>query len=214
MDIKRYIEEAHENFVSAGEYRCLECGGGGDFPDPDGGAEWHCKHCNGTGIDPRKNIGELLMRIVGELCNAEEAHREDRFAKESKYCNFENIYQDINGIMMLNYILFENNFANTYEDHIAMAFIKIFDLCGYLEIIVQPDDSSCLDSTIWRKMMVSDVLLLAVRCISNLQDESRNKRDGIESAIGYLNSICRKHNIPIQKHIEARLAYDRSAIDG
>jgi hypothetical protein len=205
MDIKRYIEEAHENFVSAGEYRCPECDGNGDFPDPDGGAEWHCKHCNGTGIDPRKNIGELLMRIVWELCKAEEAHREDRFAKESKYCNFENIYQDINGIMMINPLLFENNFANTHEDHIAMASIRIFDLCGYLELEPFVDLEY---SDLGENESVEDSLVISTAFV--IENYPGPNEISISSALSCLYDFCVKNSIPIEKHIEARFAYDKA----
>lgn len=90
MDVERYIKEAHKNAIEKGFYDCPECGGSGSAapknchgceygPDhsynPDACTSCKCQHCNGTGIDPNKNIGELLMLIVSELGEALEAHR-------------------------------------------------------------------------------------------------------------------------------------------
>lgn len=72
MDIKKYIKEAHDYFVAAGEYVCPECEGRkykifkfGEVMDD--GSIWagkkptedSCPKCHGTGMDPNKNKGVL-----------------------------------------------------------------------------------------------------------------------------------------------------------
>lgn len=68
--------------------------------------------------DNERNVGETLMLIVTELAEALEAHRKNKMAPptmsmpEISKENFEQFYKD------------------TYEDEIADALIRIFDLCG------------------------------------------------------------------------------------
>jgi len=57
--------------------------------------------------EKERNIGEMLMLIVSELGEAIEAHRTDNFGIGKK---------------------------DTFEDEIADTVIRLFDLCGGLEI--------------------------------------------------------------------------------
>ena len=79
----------------------------------------------------QKNIGELLMLIVSELGEALEAHRKNKFSGDSleiylKELNNPNV-GDCSGI-------FEHYIKYTFEDELADAAIRIFDMCGYLNI--------------------------------------------------------------------------------
>ncbi len=60
--------------------------------------------------DKERNIGEMLMLVVSELGEAIEAHRKNVFGVEQK---------------------------DTFEDEIADALIRIFDMCGGLDIDVE-----------------------------------------------------------------------------
>lgn len=57
--------------------------------------------------DRKRNVGEMLMLVVSELGEAVEAHRTGSFGMERK---------------------------DTFEDEIADAAIRLFDLCGGLGI--------------------------------------------------------------------------------
>lgn len=57
--------------------------------------------------DQKRNVGEMLMLVVSELGEAIEAHRSGLFGMEKK---------------------------DTFEDEIADAVIRLFDLCGGLGI--------------------------------------------------------------------------------
>ncbi len=70
------------------------------------------------------------MLVVSELSEALEAHRKDRFA------NWEQFRQDImDGVEKDD--AFRNNIKDTFEDEIADAMIRLFDLSGALGISIE-----------------------------------------------------------------------------
>jgi len=104
------IKEAHDNAIEKGFY-------------PEG---------------ENKNIGELLMLIVSELGEALEAHRCGRFIpKELDTSYFYNTFEKdgIKHSYMITF--FEGYIKDTFEDEIADTFIRLFDLCEYLEIDIE-----------------------------------------------------------------------------
>ena len=155
MDIKKIIKEHHQAMINKGFYECPECLGTAreiksedyqclicqSFKDRDFNEcieciPLSCSHCDGEGINPKKIIGELLMLIVSELSEALEAHRNDRFAFRT-LPNF-----DIDSLMKTHettdiMYLFEGHVKDTFEDEIADVFLRLFDLCGYLEIDIE-----------------------------------------------------------------------------
>ena len=109
MNISELIKEAHDNAVERGFY-------------PDG---------------EEKNIGELLMLIVSELGEALEAHRCGRFADWDMYDEVMDELKDNPAYKSLPSDLFNRDIKDTFEDEIADVFIRLFDLCGYLEIPIE-----------------------------------------------------------------------------
>lgn len=212
MNIPQLIKEAHDNAVKKGFYDCPKCNNRKRFfYDGTENIKMHgfitvetCDNCGHTGINPNKNIGELLMLIVSELGEALEAHRMGIFAKENKYCNFENIYQDINGTMMLNTVLFESNFKDTFEDEIADVFIRLFDLCGYLEYC--PKIIRCNHYPYYAMTNIGECLFKIIPSIIGISYE----KACISYAISELNYFCQSKNIPIEKHILAKMAYNKT----
>jgi NTP pyrophosphatase (non-canonical NTP hydrolase) len=100
----------------------------------------HEKAKNGGWWDAERNIGELLMLTVSELSEALEALRKDHYANKS-------ITTDLYNDLIVNshdeeFILneeqwkasFENNVKNTFEDEMADVAIRLFDLCGGLNV--------------------------------------------------------------------------------
>jgi len=203
MEIDRYIKEAHDYFVSAGEYDCPECGGLGRIDsDPLEGIgrmiqmTKECPSCGGLKINPNKNHGELLMRIIGELSSASVAYREGRvsdwesFRKES--------YNKLGeGNFHAGHMFFKKYIKDTFEDKIADVFIRLFDLCGY-----QDRKLMILSSEEWiTKSNNIDMLLL---------DIAKYVCNGhINEALNGLIQFCDRFNIPIEKHIEAKMFYMR-----
>lgn len=69
-----------------------------------------------------KEIGTLLMMVNSELVEALEADRENRYTNETdkkELFNSKNFKET-----------FENRIKNTFEDELADAVIRIFDICG------------------------------------------------------------------------------------
>lgn len=84
------------------------------------------------GFDTAKeNIGQSLMLVVSELAEALEADRKDRRARTEPFET--DMKAAPNG--------FEINFGawvkDTFEDEIADAIIRLFDLCGALDIDIE-----------------------------------------------------------------------------
>lgn len=219
--IKKYIKEAHENAIERGFYECPECGGNGFYhpiTNGDGdsdGEEVTCHNCNGTGIDPNKNIGELLMLIVSELSEALEAHRCNHFAN---WDNYNQYFKDIpkssidrsyleEGSMLMHKIevqaYFENHVKDTFEDEIADVFLRLFDLCGYLGIEAYFEEMETnIDN-------IGEMLLRTVKEITNYHF-TNDKKIWMAFVLSSVDGICKKLNIPIEKHIKAKMAYNKT----
>jgi len=111
--------------------------------------------------DAPRNVGEMLMLIVSELGEAIEAHRKGLFCKVKECQNLLTFkeyleYTDTNAydyyvmrlsnpdteieskydqrILEAKKVFFEAYIKDTFEDEIADTFIRLFDLCGGLNI--------------------------------------------------------------------------------
>jgi hypothetical protein len=163
-----------------------------------------------------KNIGELLMSIVSELGKALEAHRCGRFAEIGKFVVFVgNVDIDtlVSGLGKglagaMNY--YTDNVKDSFEDLITNVFIRLFDLCGYLEIKV---DEEVLSSTPYIGSTVGECFLKLSYEISFLGRTYENylNPNNYSFMFAYLRDFCQYHNIPIKKHIEAKMAYNSPA---
>lgn len=80
--------------------------------------------------DQERNVGELLMLVTSELGEAMEAHRKGKFTDKSEYIADVKLADDFK-------YAFENNVKDTFEDEIADSLIRLFDLCGGLEIDIE-----------------------------------------------------------------------------
>jgi NTP pyrophosphatase (non-canonical NTP hydrolase) len=100
----------------------------------------HEKAKNGGWWDAERNIGELLMLTVSELSEALEALRKDHYADKK-------VVTDLYNDLVVNshdeeFILnesdwkasFEKSVKNTFEDELADVAIRLFDLCGGLNV--------------------------------------------------------------------------------
>lgn len=223
--IKELIKEAHKNAIDKGFYDCKKCKGKGWFDWREKGeprvnlSELECSECNGSGTDPNKNIGELLMLIVSELSEALEAHRCGRFA-EFRGCysrlSLDILKEDLSNPTSQSFVsavdAFEKVIKDTFEDEIADVFIRLFDLCGYLEI--EPDRETMTS----KPMIVSNVAECLIKVTYELSfmvcSDSHNSQFMDSRNYGfifaYLNEFCNKYNIQIEKHINAKMAYNKT----
>jgi NTP pyrophosphatase (non-canonical NTP hydrolase) len=194
--IKQWIKEAHENAVNKGFYDCPKCKDGSmskiDI----------CNYCNNTGIDPHKNIGELLMLIVSELGEALEAHRCGRFAisKDAK------TLLNNNGFNSWEFF-FEKDIKDTFEDEIADVFIRLFDLCGYLGI--EPNIKNAVKKI--ELDNVGEIFLYVCGLLAELHiDCQTTKKDYLSIIISFFIYYSKEWNIDIEKHITAKMAYNKT----
>ncbi len=214
MKIEKLIKEAHGNAKSKGFYDCPKCGGVGEGTRTIGSTPENfdfenvpCENCNGSGIDPNKNIGELLMLIVSELGEALEAHRNNRFADwyhRMKFLDYK-MYPELE--------CFERCIKNTLEDEIADVFIRLFDLCGYLNINA-PTFEEVLEKhpITFYSDNVGDMLYRITQIICKIRNfEGQKTREYfIMHAVAHLWDICKTLNIPIEKHIQAKMEYNKT----
>lgn len=227
MNIEKYIKEAHEIAVEKGFYDCPECGnpvvkcsGAGEC-DHDGTECTHtgncgefepkCKTCHGTGIDPNKNIGELLMLIVSELGEALEAHRKGRFAVVSKYLySLDDFIEKLGGphqVLLCEY--FTTNIKDTFEDEIADVFIRLFDLCGYLGISLTYRTYRLHQYYREWGNVGADLFYLSCKLPPDTGYDNF-EITSLDLIFSLLYDFSQHHNIPIEKHIEAKMAYNRT----
>lgn len=90
--------------------------------------------------DTERNVSEMLMLIVSELAEAQEALRKDHFAKPEEVRGLHadvviNQYDDEFNIMAGPWKKgFETHIKSTFEDELADVAIRLFDLCGGLGV--------------------------------------------------------------------------------
>ena len=206
MNIPSLIKEAHDNAIERGFYDCSECDGTCER-QPKTKHEMTltavpCEACNITGINPNRNIGEFLMLIVSELGGALEAHRNNRFADKEA---FNDILKLIKGGSKLGLVAHYPQIKNTFEDEIADVFIRLFDLCGYLKI-----QNVYFEEPICKEMdNIGEMLLYVCKEITNYQFTTNN-RIWMAFCLSSVYNICLKLNIPIEKHIKAKMVYNRT----
>lgn len=93
--------------------------------------------------ETERNVPEMLMLVVSELAEALEALRKDHYADKAAvkdlYNDIEiNKYEDEFNIMSGPWKAgFEVNIKSSFEDEIADVAIRLFDLCGGLNIDLQ-----------------------------------------------------------------------------
>jgi NTP pyrophosphatase (non-canonical NTP hydrolase) len=93
--------------------------------------------------ETERNVPEILMLVVSELAEALEALRKDHYADKAAvkdlYNDIEiNKYEDEFNIMNGPWKAgFEANVKSSFEDEIADVAIRLFDLCGGLNIDLQ-----------------------------------------------------------------------------
>lgn len=75
------------------------------------------------------NLSEKLMLIVSELGEAQESDRKDRKANLEYFLERQKVLSEESLIKC-----FESSVKDTIEDELADSFIRLLDLCGYLNI--------------------------------------------------------------------------------
>lgn len=213
INIPEIIKEHHQNMIDKGFYDCPICKGKGEYKinqkNFPGSNPWAvCEYCKGTKIDPNKNIGESQMLIVSELSEALEAHRNNRFADwgDGGLNNLDNIKA---GGVRLHFWLqdFESDIKDTFEDEISDVFLRLFDLCGYLEIELK---YRCFPHNRAWGNIGSDLFYLSCKLPPDTGYEDKIEVTSYDLIFSLLLDFCNHHNIPIEKHIKAKMEYNKT----
>lgn len=126
MTINELVTKCHHAAIDKGFYECSTCEGKGNAYHDETGIET-CPDCRGFGINRDRNISELLMLIVSELGECQEALRHNYFSIPISHMDISQIENKY----------FEKYIKNSVEDELADTFIRLFDLCGYLNINIE-----------------------------------------------------------------------------
>jgi len=100
----------------------------------------HEKAKNGGWWDAERNVPELLMLIVSELSEGLEALRKDHYADKKVVTDLYNdlVVNSHDEEFVLNEsdwkASFEKSVKNSFEDELADVAIRLFDLCGGLNV--------------------------------------------------------------------------------
>ena len=90
--------------------------------------------------DTQRNVSEMLMLVVSELAEAQEALRKDHFAKPLSVVSLSHDLELANTDEEFELNVpewkekFEQHIKSSFEDEIADVAIRLFDLCGGLGI--------------------------------------------------------------------------------
>jgi NTP pyrophosphatase (non-canonical NTP hydrolase) len=157
------------------------------------------------GISKESHIGELLAMIVGELCGeALEAHRNNRFA-DKEYLDMVLACMANKSTSGINVIY--KNLAGTLEEEIANVFLRLFDLCGYLKVEVNHNEI-LIDQCGVTNNVGHDLYRITLKLPDlNIEDWDEHPFDWFYT---FLILFCEHYDIPIEKHILAKMAYNKT----
>ena len=90
--------------------------------------------------DTERNVSEMLMLIVSEVAEAQEALRKNHYAEKSivdglqKDLELNNYDEEFTMDIGIWKSLFEEKIKSSFEDEVADVAIRLFDLCGGMNI--------------------------------------------------------------------------------
>jgi NTP pyrophosphatase (non-canonical NTP hydrolase) len=143
-------------------------------------------------------IEDHLMGIVSELGEAYEAHRNDKFC----HLTINAIDYTIQALPVKKSLqkYYREYLSGTFEDEIADVFIRLFNLCGHYDWVLD------LELYDWNKY---DVVKGLYDCVSDLSNSGDFFLDLCKCGSRLL-SICNHNNILIEKHIQAKMQYNKT----
>ena len=161
--------------------------------------------------DQPRNTGELLMLIVSECGEALEAHRSGKQANVPLHdylTTHGEPHDDPSSDRWIN--SFKTNIKDTFEDELADIVIRIADLAGGMDMKIRCSIIDSIPST----GNVGEDLMFVTECIAMLGIDKRTKGvwldDWLSTAMAAVSGIAKAHNIDLWRHIELKLAYNRT----
>jgi NTP pyrophosphatase (non-canonical NTP hydrolase) len=208
MKINNWIKESYEIALSKGWYDCDDCKGTG---------KWHvksesgiidecitCEYCNGTGKKD-KDISELISLTIGELYEAQEAHRSGDFVKKENVDFYiEKLCKDLQPETPTSIGFFKIEIKNTFEDECADTLIRLFDMMGHLGIEYNKSYAGAVSITM-EETFFENILMFTKMLIGVYEFKHR-----FTEFITYFLYFCQQQNVDIETHINLKMEYNRT----
>lgn len=225
--IKTTIKEVKRMMLEDERYQCEECGGEKMFPPCDhigcyahithpcegcGRMQGVCPTCSGTGINPNIDPAELLMAVNLELCKAWETWEYGRQGLKRLEIAVEETAKALNVTELKAFELsYRAHIQDTAEDHLSKAVINLCKCCAVWGIeperFINEGYGGC------GHLEAGEALFLITAKTCNLFNVDEEPVSYAQ-VISMILNFCAHHSIPIEKHVEARLAYDKAVNNG
>jgi NTP pyrophosphatase (non-canonical NTP hydrolase) len=214
VNINNWIEESHHIAQDKGFYDCDRCKGRGHFPanEDTAGSNIICTKCNGTGKKD-KDISELISLTIGELYEAQEAHRKGEFAKKETVDFYvEKLCKDLQPETPISIGFFELSIKDKFEDECADVLIRLFDTMGHLEIEYNKDYAGMLsitmEETFFKNILMLNDMLIWIG--NKTYSEAEFTVNTVTEFIQYFLYFCQQQNVDIETHINLKMEYNRT----
>ena len=150
--------------------------------------------------DEPRNTGEILMLVVSECGEALEAHRSGKRAELEEFQKHEMLHG-----VSVNKLNFEVLIKDTFEDELADIVIRIADLCGAKEIRLREIGPSYPEDA---HANIGMALLHVSIFIGKFWEHGGSQF--LDNAIQVVFGIAHNNGIDLWRHVELKLAYNRT----
>lgn len=164
--------------------------------------------------DVELSINHMIGLVVSEVCEAIEADRKGRHCHVSS--------SDMHSILLrMDYDKhrdlakeeFENSVKDSVGDELSDVCIRIYDTCGALGIVPEflvDDEIQKMWDGIFGKEDFCSVMFHLCCSLCDLEDEEDVDmvKEGLESALSFVYSMCSLKDIPLDRHIELKMKYN------
>ncbi len=212
--IERWIKLSYQDAKTKGVFDCLCCDGGGEIADSHSdfmmGERYKCPDCDNGVIYNLDNEG-FLLPIIKDICSAKAALRRNHASWK-----FESFVGNVTIDVLLNAYTqnipaapkyFLNNVKHSFEDTLACALIKIFELIGFFGI----DMNSAKESTVINSEFDNeDYYFQIVKDVIKINVRSKECKTDLYGLFKKIYKLCKIELVPIDKYIELRLLYNNS----
>lgn len=147
-------------------------------------------------------IEDHLMGIVSEIGEAYEAHRQGKFATAI------NLIDKYDSKSLRWMELYAMNIKSSFEDELADIFIRLFNLCGHYNI--EPWSCSVVKMGECFDTVSSSFIYFTEHLLKIDYDNKTDIQVNICVLFIDLQDFCQIYNIPIEKHIQAKIEYNKT----
>ena len=160
--------------------------------------------------DEKTSYGHQMMLVVSEIGEAVEADRKCRHSQLAMFERERNTPQAAEHVLKHFQFCFEQFVKDTVEDEMADVCIRLFDMCGYFNVVPycsKTEIESLRDD--WKEAFGDMSFCEQAFCLVNLLcDDDANVTFGTSLAFIYYWS--QHHGIDLVRHIKLKMQYNES----